>query len=334
MTIATPRSALPLPGVALAGVMLGLAVAAALLAGWAPLLFSIATVFLFAGPHNWLEARYFLTRLPARWGKLRPFFLVAFVGLAGLTVAFGALPWLGRTFATGSGFWHSAVAGWNSAVVVWAAVLIQMRSRQNPRRHWGWTLPVAFFLIAAAWLVPYYVSLALVYGHPLMALWLLDRELQRSRPGWRPAYHACLLALPLLLAALWWKLWDAPPLPGDRELFQAISNHAGSETLRGVSSHLLVATHTFLEMVHYGVWLLAIPLVGLRVAPWKLANVPMARRSSAWRWAVTGVLLLGLGVVVTLWACFLADYATTRHVYFTVALLHVLAEVPFLLRSL
>ena len=34
-----------------------------------------------------------------------------------------------------------------------------------------------------------------------------------------------------------------------------------------------------------------------------------------------------------LWAFFLADYPLTRDVYFTVALLHVLAEVPFLLRA-
>ena len=78
---------------------LGIALGAAVLAGWAPVRFSIVTVFLFAGPHNWLEARYFLTRLPARWGKLRAFFLVAFAGLAALTAAFAALPWLGRNFA-------------------------------------------------------------------------------------------------------------------------------------------------------------------------------------------------------------------------------------------
>jgi hypothetical protein len=35
-----------------------------------------------------------------------------------------------------------------------------------------------------------------------------------------------------------------------------------------------------------------------------------------------------------LWVSFLADYTTTRNIYFTVALFHVLAEVPFLLRSL
>ena len=43
---------------------------------------------------------------------------------------------------------------------------------------------------------------------------------------------------------------------------------------------------------------------------------------------------LGGLVVLLLWGCFLADYPLTRDVYFTVALLHVLAEVPFLLRAL
>jgi len=42
-----------------------LACASFFLAGWAPLSFSIVTVFLFAGPHNWLEFRYLLTRMPA-----------------------------------------------------------------------------------------------------------------------------------------------------------------------------------------------------------------------------------------------------------------------------
>src|SRR5438105_2158786 len=135
MSIAMPslRSAPALSGTALAALMLGLAGAAALLAGWAPLLFSIATVFLFAGPHNWLEARYFLTRLPARWGKLRGFFLLAFAGLIGLTAVFAALPWLGRQFIGSAEVWPGALAGWNTGVIAWVAVLIQMRARQNPR---------------------------------------------------------------------------------------------------------------------------------------------------------------------------------------------------------
>ena len=35
-----------------------------------------------------------------------------------------------------------------------------------------------------------------------------------------------------------------------------------------------------------------------------------------------------------LWIAFAIDYDTTRQVYFTVAIVHVLAEVPFLLRPL
>ena len=121
-----------------------LAVLAALLAGWAPLGFSIVTVFLFAGPHNWIEARYFLARLPARWGKLRGFFLLAFAGIFGLTAAYAALPWLADISGWDHDTYLSVYAAWNSALVLWIAALIHLRSRQNPRRDWSWTLPVAF----------------------------------------------------------------------------------------------------------------------------------------------------------------------------------------------
>jgi hypothetical protein len=226
------------------------------------------------------------------------------------------------------------VASWNSAIVGWIAILVLMRARSNPRRPWDWIVPVAFLLIAVAWLVPYWFSLSLVYLHPLMALWLLDRELKRSRPTWRPAYHLCLAAVPLLLVAIWWNLWNAPPLPGDTQLQQAIASHAGADRIGLVSSHVLVATHTFLEMVHYGVWILAIPLIGIRIAPWNLGNIPMARRGEAWRAGIVALLVMGLFVAVVLWVCFGLDYHTTRQIYFTVAMLHVLAEVPFLLRAL
>jgi hypothetical protein len=312
--------------------MLVLAVAAALLAGWTPILFSIGTVFLFAGPHNWLEARYFLSRLPARWGALRPFFLVAFGGMFALTGFYAAFPLLERWFGKGAS--PTLVAGWNSAVVGWIAILVLMRARQNPRRAWDWIVPIAFLLIAVAWLVPYYFSLSLVYLHPLMALWLLDRELKRTRPSWRQAYHACLAMVPVLVVAIWWNLWNAPPLPTDTETKQAITNHAGAGLVAAVSSHVLVATHTFLEMVHYSVWVIAIPLIGIRIAPWKLANVPMARRGVIWRTAIAAFLIFGLFVALVLWVCFGLEYSTTRQIYFTVAMLHVLAEVPFLLRAL
>jgi len=291
-------------------------------------------VFLFAGPHNWIELRYFMARMPARWGKLRGFFLFAFAGVLGLTATFAALPWIADAFALEVDAWPTAIAIWNTALVMWIAALIQMRSRQNPRRDWFWTLPVAFSLLALNWLAPVAWDLSLVYLHPLVALWILDRELRRSRPEWRGAYHACLACLPIVLGLLWWRLAGTPALPGDDALSLRIAQHAGAAILQGISSHLLVATHTFLESLHYSVWLIAIPLVGLKTAPWKLQSVPMTWRSPGWKIGLGCVLAVGIGIVLVLWACFLADYPLTRDVYFTAAMLHVLAEIPFLLRSL
>src|SRR4030095_9477615 len=71
-----------------ASILIASACWSAALASWLPLQMSIATVFLFAGPHNWFEARYFLMRLPARFGRSRNFFAVAFAGIFLLTVAY------------------------------------------------------------------------------------------------------------------------------------------------------------------------------------------------------------------------------------------------------
>ena len=137
-----------------AAVTLSLAAAAAILAGWLPLGFSIVTVFLFAGPHNWLEARYFLTRMPARWGRLRGFFMLAFAGVFSLTAAFACLLWLGERGTLDPETWVYGYALLSTALVLWVALLVHLRSRQNPRRDWAWVWPVAFALIAVAWLVP------------------------------------------------------------------------------------------------------------------------------------------------------------------------------------
>ncbi|HEY1375478.1 MAG TPA: hypothetical protein VGF55_01730 [Gemmataceae bacterium] len=310
------------------------AVGSALLAGWAPVRFSIVTVFLFAGPHNWLEARYFLTRLPARWGRLRPFFVTGIGGALALAAAYAALPWLADRAGWGPDGRSVAAAAWATALIGWVAALVQMRSRTNPRRDWSWTLPVAVALVGFGWLRPAYVFLGLIYLHPFIALWLLDRELRRSKPHWLGPYRRCLACLPVLLAVLWWQLAATPDLLGDDGLTARITGHAGAGVLPGVSTHVLVATHAFLEMLHYGVWVLAIPLAGLRAAPWALGDVPLARRAPSWRVGVAAVLVGGAAVVLALWAGFAADYVVTRDVYFTVALVHVLAEAPFLIRSL
>jgi hypothetical protein len=275
-----------------------------------------------------------MARLPARWGKLQGFFLLGLGGVFGLSGALIGLTAAGVLLRWQPSTWVLTQATWNTVLLVWVVALVVMRSRQHPRRNWWWVVPAAPVLLVANWAAPAVWSLGLVYLHPLVALWLLDRELRRSRPGWRRAYHLCLLSLPMLLAVLWWRLADAPPLPADGALSFRITDHAGAGLLPGLSTHLLVATHAFLEMLHYGVWILAVPLVGLREAPWRLDRVPLARSSLSWRGALAGLLLAGGLIVLVLWGGFLADYPLTRDVYFTCAVVHVLAEVPFLLRAL
>jgi hypothetical protein len=320
-------------GLLLAIAAVGLMTLSALLAALAPIALSITVVFAFAGPHNWIEARYVLARLPARWGKLRSFFLVAAGGMLGLTLAFAALTaWL-RRVETDADSAALAMALWDSSLIAWVLWLIVLRSRRKPRRDWSGAIPIGCLAMAGAWLVPGLFGLVLVYGHPLMALAILDRELTRSRPGWRRGYHAGLAILPVLLVLIWWQLAGAPALPGVDALSIRIRQHAGADVLRGVSSHALVATHTFLETIHYGVWLVAIPMIGLKSAPWKLTAIPMARARGPGRRAVAVLLAIGAIAVLVLWVGFLLDYPTTRDLYFTMALLHVLAEVPLLLHA-
>src|SRR5262245_2589663 len=96
-TAAAPsRAGIGVGGVFFASCALGVAILAAVLAGWVPLGFSIVTVFLFAGPHNWYEFRYFLSRMPARWGPRKAFYLLGIGGAAGLAVLFAGASFLGR----------------------------------------------------------------------------------------------------------------------------------------------------------------------------------------------------------------------------------------------
>src|SRR5262249_52194102 len=107
------RPAMAPDAVRVACVALGVTCLAAVPAGWAPVQFSIATVFLFAGPHNWIEARYFLARLPGRWGRSRPFFALSIGGALALACAYTVLPAAGRALTLGDDGWAAAVAAWN-----------------------------------------------------------------------------------------------------------------------------------------------------------------------------------------------------------------------------
>ena len=331
------RSAVSNTKAFVAVVVLCIGVAAGL-ASWLPLQVSILTVFLFAGPHNWFELRYFLMRLPVRFGRSRNFFITAFAGLGFLTLTYVSLPLLYRTASLAEETWLTILAGWNTLLLAWLALLTWQRGRQKNRQKrltdWSWTVPVALTLAALNWIRPDLFSLAIVYIHPLVALWFLDRHLQRTQPDWLRAYRRCVLLLPLLLGAMVWQLSRTPPLSDDNGLFWRITQHSGAELLPQVSSHLLMSVHLFLEMLHYGVWIVALPLIGASVKLWDVKNVPVARHPNGFPKLIGAMLIVALVMVVALWLGFSADYATTRDVYFTIAIAHVLAEAPFLLRML
>ncbi|CAN5514350.1 hypothetical protein BH10ACI2_BH10ACI2_15630 [soil metagenome] len=307
---------------------------AAILIGSFPLQLSIVTIFLFAGVHNFMEFRYFAARMPLRWGRSSLYYSVGIGGVVVLAAAYLTL-----YFASGNWLWSIEngtvlTAGWNTAFVLWLGLLVYLRGKQRPKNDWAWAFPVAFLLAALAWMVPQYWSLSLVYIHPFIAMWFLERQIRRTKPEWLRAYRFCLASIPLFLAILWIALSGQPNLPDDTGLFWRITQHAGSEILPGISSRLLVSTHVFLESIHYFVWILLIPLVDLRAIPWKVSEIPFFANSNGFPKIVIAALALSLLIVVVLWGGFAIDYTTTRDVYFAFAIAHVMAEFPFLIKTL
>jgi hypothetical protein len=304
-----------------------------------PLQASIVTVFLFAGVHNFFEFRYFLARMPARWGRSRSFYAAGIGGVIVLTVSYLTVYLANDNWIWSTENSQAIVAAWNTAFVLWVGLLFYLRGRQKPKSDWTIAFAVAFLLAAVAWLIPHLWSLSLVYLHPLVALWFLERQIRRTRREWLGAYHICLAAIPFLLLILWLALAGAPQLTAgataaDNNLFWRITQHAGSEILPNFSSHLLVAAHVFLETIHYAVWIVLIPLVDRRAVPWKIKEIPLASDRYGFKKIVFAALAASLIFVMALWLGFATDYSTTRDVYFAFAIAHVLAEVPFLIKML
>lgn len=310
------------------------ALSAAMMAGLAPLQMSIAVVFLFAGPHNWMELRYFIARMPVKWAASRSFFLLAIAGVASLTALYIAAPLAANALDWSDAGWTIYSGAWSTLLILWIALLAHLRGRELPRRNWSLAIPIGLAASGLCWLAPDALPFALVYIHPLVALWFLDRQIKRSRPQWLLAYRACLASVPLLIGLLGFLLASAPALAEDNGLALRITQHAGADFFKGLSNHFLVAAHVFLETLHYGVWLVALPLVGMKTAPWRINSIPLVRHRLGWPRTVRVMLALGAFAVLLLWACFAFDYSTTRDIYFTVAMVHVLAEAPFLMRLL
>jgi hypothetical protein len=307
---------------------------AALLIGSFPLQLSIVTIFLFAGPHNLMEFRYFAARMPVRWGRSKIYYSVGIGGVFLLTTAYVTLYFASGNWLWSLERWGVFTAVWNTAFVLWVGMLFYLRGKQRPRSDWSWALPAVLFFAALAWLVPQYWSLSLVYLHPFVAMWFLERQMRRTRPDWLKAYHWCLLSIPFFLLLMWLAFSGRPNLSEETNLFWRINQHAGSEILPFVSSHLLVATHVFLETIHYFVWLLLIPLVDKRAIPWRLRDVPLFGNANGFPRVFAAFLFVGILAAAALWAGFAVDYTTTRDIYFAFAIGHVLAEFPFLVKML
>ena len=309
------------------------AVAAAVIGSF-PLAASIATIFLFAGVHNFMEFRYFAARMPPHWGRSRLFYSVGIGGVIVLAAAYLTLYFASGNWMWSNESWLTLTATWNTAFVLWIGVLFYLRGKQRPKSDWGWAFPIAFLLAALAWIVPQYWSLSLVYIHTFIAMWFLERQIRRTKPGWLRAYHYCLASIPVFLVGLWLAFAGQPNLTEETNLVWRITQHAGSQILPGISSHFLVATHVFLESIHYAVWILLIPLVDWRAVPWKLSEIPLFANAKGFPKLVATALVVSLVIVAALWGGFAINYTTTRDVYFAFAIAHVLAEFPFLIKML
>ena len=270
------------------------------MAAWFPVQLSLAAVFLFAGPHNWMEARYFVARMPVRWGAQRPFFLIAITGIAALSLTFSLIP-------VNRSLWHSATA-------LWILVLLRM-SRSEV---FSLALPIAFGWMAVAWAVPGVADLMLLFLHPVAALWFVHRQVARTRPEWLTGFRMLAASIVPLATLICWSQpasFAVPTLASFAQLSLPPS---------------MLALHAFLELLHYGAWVILLPLIGLASAPWDFGAIPLVRHRSGWPRLVKAALLTGAAAVILLWVCFFLDYRTTREVYFTLAIVHVRAEVPFL----
>jgi len=307
---------------------------AAAIIGWLPLQLSIVTIFLFAGVHNFFEFRYFLARMPVRWGKSRVFYSVGIGGVVILTAVYLLIYFASDNWLWSLDNWQFSVSFWNTGFVLWLGTLFYLRGKQKPRSDWSWAFAAAFLLAAFVWLAPQYFSLSLVYLHPFIAMWFLERQIRRTRRDWLKSYHFCLLCVPVFVLILYFAFADAPNLSNETNLFWRITQHAGSQILPNVSSHFLVATHVFLETIHYAVWILLIPLIDKRAVPWKLKEIPLFANKQGFPKLVSIALAVSLILVGVLWLGFSVDYTTTRDVYFAFAMAHVLAEFPFLVKML
>src|SRR5207245_10235735 len=113
------------------------------------------------------------------------------------------------------------------------------------------------------------------------------------------------------VGGMWWRLARRPSLADDSGLAWRIRQDGGGQMLPNVSSHMLVSMHVFLAMLRYGVWLVALPLIGARGAIWDVKTVPLFRHPRGFPRLIVAALICGLFLVAVLWFGFSVNYAAT-----------------------
>lgn len=295
--------------------LFGLSALGSLIA-WAPVLCATLSVAFLAGPHNLMEVRYLLGRLPGRVGKLKAYFFTSLGGVILLGLSSLALPFFPGPLP---------LRLWNAALVFWVTVLAGLRRQEHPRREWPWLEPAALTLVGVMWGWPNLFTMLLVFGHPILALVILGRELHAFRRPERRIYPQLMAAVPVGMLVLLYGLYQR--------------GWAGGEEVRSfftlsASSPLFLAAHTYLELLHYAVWIGALPLLARLTRRPKLELFPALRKSSRRLLAARLFLLAGVILSAILWWGFSVDFETTRELYFRLAVFHVLVEFPFLIRLL
>ena len=96
---------------------------------------------LFAGPHNWIEARYMLSRLPSRFAPVAPYMTTGVWGVVLLGASATVLPGVARatplSWIRGASALTLLAMLWNVALIAWIARLLVLRARQKPVRDWS-----------------------------------------------------------------------------------------------------------------------------------------------------------------------------------------------------
>jgi hypothetical protein len=117
----------------------------------------------------------------------------------------------------------------------------------------------------------------MAYLHPLMGLWILDRELSQRRDGFLPTYRTLLLLIPVAATVIWLLPIKTFHLPFTADLMP--QDHVGASCCPASKLTDCWQMHVFLELLHYGVWLVAIPVASGRVWSDGFQKIPLLRGS-------------------------------------------------------